>query len=135
MRIPVCAIALSTVVLFAAGQETQAVELSKAEENVIARTNAERAKRGLPPLKADASLMKSARNHATKMTRIGLQHTTQPVAENIAEGQNSSSQVVNDWMHSSGHRANILNRGHRKIGVAKKVGRNGRCYWCQQFRS
>ena len=43
----------------------------------------------------------------------------------IAEVQSSSGQVVNDWMNSSGHRANILNGGHRKIGVARKVGRNG----------
>jgi uncharacterized protein YkwD len=36
-------------------------------------------------------------------------------------------------MNSPGHRANILNPGYTKIGVAGYTAANGRVYWCQQF--
>jgi uncharacterized protein YkwD len=41
---------------------------------------------------------------------------------------------VQDWMSSSGHRANILNSGHSRIGVGAYRGANGQIYWCQQFQ-
>jgi uncharacterized protein YkwD len=56
------------------------------------------------------------------------------VAENIAMGQPHSSDVVRSWMNSSGHRANILNGGHLRIGVAAYRTDNGTIFWCQQFR-
>lgn len=37
--------------------------------------------------------------------------------ENIAEGQTTASQVMNDWMNSPGHRANIMNGSYKKIGI------------------
>ena len=61
-------------------------------------------------------------------------HTSDPVAENIAMGQPHSSDVVRCWMNSSGHRANILNSGHGRIGVAAFRTDNGTIFWCQQFR-
>ena len=67
------------------------------------------------------------RNHA-------MVHTSRPVAENIAMGQPHSSDVVQSWMNSSGHRANILNPGHRRIGVAAYRTASGVIFWCQQFR-
>jgi uncharacterized protein YkwD len=109
-------------------------ELHASERLIIQHTNAERKRYGLPPLVVDEHLVKSARTHATWMTtRQTLTHTNQPVAENIAYGQESSAEAVRSWMNSAGHRANILNRGHRRIGVAAFVARNGRIYWCQQF--
>ncbi|GGD83887.1 hypothetical protein GCM10010911_47630 [Paenibacillus nasutitermitis] len=39
--------------------------------------------------------------------------------ENIANGQTSAEQVMNDWMNSEGHRANILNGSYTKIGIAQ----------------
>ncbi|RHR70796.1 CAP domain-containing protein [Eubacterium sp. AF15-50] len=53
--------------------------------------------------------------------------------ENIAWGQRSPEEVMNGWMNSSGHRANILNSSFKKIGVAYYVGANGRTYWTQLF--
>lgn len=104
------------------------------EEAVVANTNAERARHGLPPLELDPSLVKTARAHTWWMTRNrSLVHGNYPVAENIAMGQNSSHEVVRCWMNSSGHRANILNRGHRRIGVAAYTTPSGTTYWCQQF--
>jgi len=62
-----------------------------------------------------------------------LQHTPLPVAENIAMGQQSSQEVVNDWMRSPGHRANILSGVYRRIGVAAYRTVDGTIFWCQQF--
>jgi uncharacterized protein YkwD len=112
-----------------------AVNLLAIEENVIRYTNEERARYGLAPLEVDRELMDSARRHATWMTvNQTLTHTNQPVAENIAMGQPDSQQVVRCWMNSPGHRANILNGGHCRIGVAAFRTLSGTIYWCQQFR-
>jgi uncharacterized protein YkwD len=118
--------------------DAKRLELHPVEHVLIRHTNAERKRFGLPALEIDDNLIKSARKHAIWMTtRQTLTHTNQPVAENIAYGQESAAEAVRSWMNSSGHRANILNRGHRRIGVAigvaAFVARNGRIYWCQQF--
>ena len=116
------------------GQQER-LELLPIELNVVKYTNDERAKRGLPKLKVDPALMKSARRHAAWMVRNrSLVHTTRPVAENIAMGQPHSTSVVRAWMNSRGHRANILNGSHGRIGVAAYRTASGTIYWCQQFR-
>lgn len=109
-------------------------ELIPIEQNVITQTNAQRQRYGLPPLAVDMNLVQSARRHTTWMTlnRL-LQHTRLPVAENIAMGQQSSQEVVGDWMRSPGHRANILNATYRRIGVAAYRTVDGTVFWCQQF--
>jgi uncharacterized protein YkwD len=115
--------------------EVNGVKLAAIEANLISYTNQERARYGLPALEVDKELMSSAREHAEWMTRNrAMVHTRRPVAENIAMGQPHSSDAVRAWMNSSGHRANILNSGHRRIGVAAFRTDNGTIYWCQQFR-
>jgi len=105
------------------------------EKNIIKYTNQERKRYGLPPLAVDIELVHSARDHARWMTRNRvLQHTSLPVAENIAMGYPSSQSVVQGWMNSAGHRANILNGGHMRIGVGAYQTSDGTIYWCQQFR-
>ncbi len=104
------------------------------EQNVVRKTNVARARLGLAPLTIDGQLMQSARFHTGWMARNGrLQHTSQPVAENIAAGQSSSTEAVQDWLNSPGHRANMLNMRYRRIGVAAYRSPNGQVYWCQQF--
>jgi uncharacterized protein YkwD len=109
-------------------------ELLAIEANVVSYTNNERARYGLPPLEVDMKLVKTAREHCSWMTlnRI-FQHTRRSVAENIAMGQPSSQDVVRSWMNSSGHRANILNPNHRRIGVSAYRTQSGTIYWVQQF--
>lgn len=52
--------------------------------------------------------------------------------ENIAYGQKTATIVMNAWMNSSGHRANILNKNFGKIGIAcYEYG--GKKYWVQVF--
>lgn len=104
------------------------------EKNIVRFTNERRKQHGLPPLEVDENLVKSARNHAIWMaSNRRLQHTSRPVAENIAMGYSSSPAVVEGWMNSSGHRANILSGGHRRIGIAAYEAHDGTIYWCQQF--
>ncbi|MBN2218305.1 MAG: CAP domain-containing protein [Pirellulales bacterium] len=110
-------------------------ELLPIEKNIVKYTNQQRKRYGLHPLKIDRQLVGSAREHAQWMTRNRtLQHTRRAVAENIAMGYSSSESVVRGWMNSSGHRANILNGGYTRIGVAAYRTPNGTIYWCQQFR-
>jgi len=104
------------------------------ERNIIAHTNAERERYGLPPLEIDPELVRSARKHCAWMTRNrSLQHTRASVGENIAMGYRTSREAVRAWMGSSGHRANILNRSYRRIGAAAYRTEDGTIYWCQQF--
>ena len=109
-------------------------DLHAIEARIIEKTNAQRIRYGLRPLAVDHRLIRSARRHAAWMTNNrSMVHTSAAVAENIAMGQRSSSEVVNSWMNSSGHRANILNPGHTRIGVAAYCTPGGTIYWCQQF--
>ncbi len=118
-----------------AAQQSQQNDLLAIEANIVKYTNAERSRYGLAALEVDADLMNSARSHASWMARSrNMVHTSRPVAENIAMGQPHSRLAVRDWMNSSGHRANILNRSHRRIGAAAYRTPDGRIYWCQQFR-
>lgn len=112
----------------------QPPDLHPIEARIIERTNSHRAHHGLPPLAVDPVLVKSARRHAAWMTNSrSMTHTSQAVGENIAMGQNSSGEVLTAWMNSSGHRANILNPGYTRIGVAAYTTPEGTIYWCQQF--
>ena len=58
-----------------------------------------------------------------------------PWGENIAAGQSTPAAVVNGWMSSSGHCANIMNPGYRAIGVgyAYSAASNYGHYWTQDF--
>ena len=112
----------------------QPPDLHAIEARIIERTNAQRTRHGLRPLVVDHGLLRSARQHAAWMTNSrSMTHTTRPVGENIAMGQRSSVEVVDTWMNSSGHRANILNAGYTRIGVAAYATPEGTIYWCQQF--
>jgi uncharacterized protein YkwD len=112
----------------------QPLDLHPVEARVIERTNSQRIRHGLRPLRVDRRLLFSARRHAAWMTNArSMTHTSAAVAENIAMGQNSSAEVINAWMNSSGHRANILNPSYTRIGVAAYTTPGGTIYWCQQF--
>ncbi|MHB1037479.1 MAG: CAP domain-containing protein [Pirellulales bacterium] len=130
-------VVVSSLFLFAAAPAEQPkaeVEMHRVEKEIIQRTNEERRRFGLLPLRLDVGLLGSARRHTTWMChRRVLQHTSAPVAENIAMGQRTSDEVVRDWMNSPGHRANILNAGYTRIGVSAYTAPDGTAYWCQQF--
>ena len=64
------------------------------------------------------------------MKSFGISYRT--AGENIAKGYATPQAVVNAWMHSPGHRANILNATYTRIGVGYVEGGN---YWTQMFIS
>lgn len=128
--------------------EEQNSQLSAYEQKVVELTNAERSKNGLAPLKVDAELSKVAREKSRDMSannyfdhnsptygspfdmmkKFGISYSS--AGENIAMGQRSPEEVVNSWMNSSGHRANILSKDYTHIGVGHVADGN---YWTQQF--
>jgi len=55
-----------------------------------------------------------------------------PLAENIAKEQSSSAAVMQSWMASAAHAANITNAAYTQMGVAC-YNVNGICYWVQEF--
>jgi uncharacterized protein YkwD len=111
------------------------VKVAEIEARVLKLTNEERARFGLAPLTLDKELMETARSHASWMTlNRSLVHTRLSVAENIAMGQETPDDVVQAWMNSSGHRANILNPNHRRLGLGSFRTESGTIYWCQQFQ-
>jgi uncharacterized protein YkwD len=117
------------------------------EEQVVTLVNAARAQSGCEPVRIEPELVQAAEAHSTDMSERGyFDHTTpegvgfadriveagypSPGAENIARGQTSATQVMNSWMESDGHRANILNCQLTAIGVG--LDKDG-WYWTQNF--
>ena len=112
--------------------------------DVRAATNAERTERGRVALKPDACLRRAAQRQAERMARDRqLSHTTdlgalaqrcglRAVGENVAYHPGDGRAVVAAWMGSSGHRANILERDFRHLGVGA-VRRHGTWWAVQVF--
>ncbi len=118
------------------------------ENEVIRLVNDIRAQNGLKALKANWELSRVARIKSQDMKdKRYFSHTSptygspfqmmksfgisyRSAGENIAKGQRTPREVVNAWMNSSGHRANILNSSYTQIGVGYVAGGN---YWTQMF--
>lgn len=125
-------------------------QVSSVIQQVVDLTNAERAKEGLAPLQIDSALTKSAQlksqdmkdnnyfSHTSptygspfdQMKTLGISYKS--AAENIAMGQRTAQEVVQGWMNSAGHRANIMNGSYTHIGVGLS---DSGYYWTQQFIS
>lgn len=124
-------------------------DLSGFAAQVADLVNAERAKAGLRPLtvKKDVTLAAQTRSKelissfshtrpdgssfSTALTQAGV--SFKGSGENIAYGQTSPQKVMQDWMNSSGHRANILNSNFTSIGVGHYKNSAGVDYWTQLF--
>lgn len=129
------------------GQD-QLGQLNQYEQQVVELTNQERAKYGLKPLAIDYELSRVAREKSRDMAVNNYFDHNSPVygspfdmmrsyginyrtaGENIAKGQRSPQEVVNAWMNSPGHRANILSADFTHIGVGYVSQGN---HWTQQF--
>ena len=115
---------------------------------VVRLVNSERAKEGLAALQMDSSLNSAAQVRAkeivtsfshtrpngsncfTALSEAGIKYNGS--GENIAYGQKTPAEVVNAWMNSAGHRANIMSSKFTKIGVGCHNS-NGTYYWSQFF--
>ncbi len=126
---------------------------SSMTSQVVSLVNKERAKQGLAALRSDSKLAELAQQKAKDMAENqyfshisptygsafdmlkAAGYTYKSAGENIAMGQKSAAAVMDGWMNSSGHRANILNTGYEKVGVGYAVSREGTPYWVQIFAS
>ena len=117
-------------------------------DRVIELVNQERTSRGLQPLLKHDGLMVAAAARAKELSQryshtrpdgsecftilwhLGIDYGY--AGENIAMGQRTPEIVMNDWMNSSGHRANILNENYDCIGVGYTMV-DGHPYWVQLF--
>ena len=57
------------------------------------------------------------------------------IGENVAMGYRTPEAVMDGWMNSAGHRANILNCKAKAIGIGVAAASNGTLYWTQLFGS
>ena len=130
---------------------TSTQNFSEYQKQVLDLVNAERTKRGLNPLTLDAKLSNTATLKSQDMINKGYFDHTSPTygspfdmmqqfgisyrsaGENIAMGQRTPQEVMNSWMNSSGHRANILNSSFTTLGVGIAKDANGTIYWTQMF--
>lgn len=127
-----------------------------AARDLFAAVNAARAAHGLPALRADARLERTAQAWAsecarlgrldhfgpggstpwTRMTAAGVKYTS--ASENGAMGQRTAAEVVDDWVGErppgiTGHRDNVLNRDFTHCGGGAAAGKDGRIYWFQDY--
>ncbi len=116
---------------------------------ILNLVNAERVKAGLDELKLDMDVTAAANVRAkeikqlfshsrpngtsfsTALTEQGISYRS--CGENIAWGQKSPEQVVTAWMNSEGHRANILNKNFKNIGIGYYQDEKGVNHWVQLF--
>ena len=121
--------------------------ISDMEQQVVDLVNQERAAYGLAPLTLNTELCNGARLKSQDMLDNGYFNHYSPTygslgemmntlgfnswyaaGENIARGQKTAEEVMNSWMNSPGHRANILSEKYAEIGVGYAGG-----YWTQWF--
>jgi uncharacterized protein YkwD len=74
-----------------------------------------------------------ARTVSQRLAACGYPSSTSGWGENIAYGYQSPTAVMNGWLNSSGHKANIENSSYRTIGVGVASNSNGTLYWTQDF--
>jgi len=146
----VCMVALASALLLPSAA-TAATTLTKLEQQVVTLVNQKRAKHGLAKLRVHARLQAAARAHSTEMSnrkyfshssaggesferriiRYGYKrsgYSYWAAGENIAWGGGlyaTASAVVNSWMRSPGHRAVILTRKFRDVGLGAVVCKSG----------
>ncbi|MGE5690757.1 MAG: CAP domain-containing protein [Pseudomonadota bacterium] len=115
-----------------------ATTISSGERSVLSEMNRVRAAHGLPALRLDPTLVRAARAHTrymvaknvfthgdfgTRMRRFGARGPH--LGENLAWGSGSNARaaaLVQMWLNSPPHRANLLRRGFRRVGVGALVG-------------
>ncbi|MEU1105237.1 CAP domain-containing protein [Streptomyces tibetensis] len=122
---------------------------SAAAAQVLSLVNEERAKVGCSPVAANSALTDLAQSYSEDMAARGFFDHTDPDGrtpwdraekagisnlggENIARGQANAAAVMDAWMNSPGHRANILNCDFKTLGVGVELGSGGP-WWTQNF--
>ena len=150
--IAICAVGLCSTAAHSSKPARPPVA-TKVPADVVDLTNAVRARDGRPALRANPRLMRAAQIQAGQLARARqlahvlpnapYPHTEDRLAaanyrwrtygENVAMGQSSVEEVLDSWMHSRGHRTNILNQDFSEMGAGYATDRGGRPYYVQVF--
>ncbi len=127
-----------------------AITRDEAAVKILKLVNIERAKAGCKPLKLSRELFRPAAIRAKEITKVfshtrpnglpfnstfyGIDYNT--VGENIAAGQTTCEMVMQQWMDSPGHRANILNKKYKYLGIGYIYDKNTKYkhFWVQHFK-
>jgi uncharacterized protein YkwD len=145
-RLAACAAALAAVSLARAGAQDLA-------DQVFQLVNEQRSAKGLAPLNRNSALDAAARRHSGDMAAADFMghfgsdgsnpaqrmnaagYTGSTWGENVARWYPSAQAVMDAWMNSPGHRANLLNPNFRDIGIAVvyRADSTSRYYWTQDF--
>lgn len=125
-------------------------ELENLAAKAVDLTNVERQNNGCGPVTANDRLTAAALGHSQDMADNDyFDHTSQDgrtpwdraeaagyhnaIGENIAMGYTTAESVIDGWMNSEGHRANILNCDAAEIGIGVARSGDGPLYWTQMF--
>lgn len=145
----VCAAMALPAVLAPAGAEARdRSRLDRVERKVVKKLNRIRGRAGLPALRLNRALTRSADFHSRDMlaadffahpssngdsmaTRVRSYKRAKRLGEILAyvpggKSRGQAKAVVRMWMRSPSHRASILTRSFRRVGVARRSGRIGR---------
>jgi uncharacterized protein YkwD len=126
---------------------------SRVAADVVDLTNVRRIEERRPPLRTNPRLMRAAQLHAEQMARASqvahvlpkaayprpedrltaADYRWQTYGENAAMGQSSAAEVLEAWMHSRGHRTNILKPDFTEMGAGYAIDEAGRPYYVQVF--
>ena len=120
--------------------------------DMLASLNANRANAGLAPLSMCRTLSTAAQGHSADqaarraMGHIGATGSTMAqrakrasyrggnaLGENVAAGHPDVDSVMNGWMNSPGHRANILSGSFTHLGVGQAAASDAQLYWTLDF--
>ena len=126
---------LAAFALLGPAAGAQARGLSSPEVSLLQTMNAARQVHGLAPLRVDFRLVRAARGHSADMMRrqyfghgsvagraVAAGARGPLFGEDLAWGPVSASWVVNAWLGSPEHRANLLRPGFHRVGVGAVVG-------------
>jgi len=127
----------TALILAGAADAASSTSLTQAESSLLTAMNSARATYGLQPLRADNRLERAARRHSNYMLRTGTfahgafarrirrvgVHAPR-IGENLAwsSGLASARAIVQMWLASAPHRANLLRPGYRMVGVGALTG-------------
>ena len=105
-------------------------------EEMVELVNKERAKKNRQPVELDDELTEYAMMRAKEIAELYSHKRPNggysKYAENVVNGGLTPEDVMRGWMNSSGHKNNILQSGHTRIGVGVYY-ENGHYYWVQEF--
>lgn len=144
--------ALFGMVAVAAPAQAAAPTFAQLQTDVFNLTNAYRVRNGCAAVRLDAKLGAAARNQSAYMAQTGnFSHIgsggstfvarvkaagySAPLAENIAWGYRDGASVMNAWINSPLHKANLLNCKAKALGVGVVYASNGNPYYTQEFGS